>query len=287
MTKQCIIIIPIYKKSITNDEQSSLVQCCNILQNFNICFVAPKGLECFEYKKIVSPLNINYSFKFFDKAHFENIISYSKFMLDKNFYKEFLEYKYMLIYQLDAWVFRDELQEWCSKGFDYIGAPWFEGYDCAGKNSSFLAKSGNGGFSLRNIENFYKTLLTYEENFKKSKIIPMNRIYKKHGIVNFILHFFKIIERYYSKQNTYSYVFETQYEDTIIANYFETFNKNFKVATADEAIAFSFEVLPEILFEMNNNKLPFGCHAFKKYNWNFWKEYIKIQECFDKEELRR
>lgn len=281
MTKQCIIIIPIYKKSITEDEQSSLVQCCNILQKYNICFVVPEGLECSEYKKIISEFNINCSFRFFAKEHFENLVSYSKFMLDKNFYKEFLDYEYMLIYQLDAWVFRDELQKWCNKSFDYIGAPWFERYDCADNNSSFLPKSGNGGFSLRNIKNFYKTLMIYEENFKEKRIKPINKIYKKPGFINFILHFFKIVKMYYSKKNTYSYILETQNEDTVIANYFEIFNKNFKIATASEAIAFSFEVLPERLFEMNNNKLPFGCHAFKKYGWGFWKEYIYIGENID------
>lgn len=30
-----------------------------------------------------------------------------------------------MIYQLDAWVFNDELSSWCSLGYDYIGAPFF------------------------------------------------------------------------------------------------------------------------------------------------------------------
>ena len=30
----------------------------------------------------------------------------------------------MLIYQLDAYVFKDELLNWANKGYDYIGAPW-------------------------------------------------------------------------------------------------------------------------------------------------------------------
>lgn len=140
-----------------------------------------------------------------------------------------------------------------------------------------MEKSGNGGFSLRNIESFYKTLINYEENFKEKKVKTINKIYKKSGFVNFLINIFKILKMYYSKKNKFSYIFENQYEDTIIANYFEKFNKNFKVATAKEAIAFSFEVLPKRLYEMNDNKLPFGCHAFKKYNWDFWEKYIKIQ----------
>jgi hypothetical protein len=36
--------------------------------------------------------------------------------LSASFYERFLDTKYILIYQLDAFVFKDELQEWCDKG---------------------------------------------------------------------------------------------------------------------------------------------------------------------------
>ena len=35
----------------------------------------------------------------------------------------FLEYQYMLIYQLDAFVFEDKLDYFCELGYDYIGIP--------------------------------------------------------------------------------------------------------------------------------------------------------------------
>ncbi len=43
-------------------------------------------------------------------------------MMDNTFYKQFLNYEYILIYQLDAFVFKDELN-YCSQGIDYVGAP--------------------------------------------------------------------------------------------------------------------------------------------------------------------
>lgn len=278
MYKEYIIIIPIYKKNMTNDEQYSLEQCCNVLQQYEICFIAPNDLECSEYEKIISKFNVNAKFKFFEKKYFESIKSYSNFMLNKNFYKEFLEYKWMLIYQLDAWVFRDELQEWGKKGFDYVGAPWFEGYEKADDKSRFLQNSGNGGFSLRNVKKMYETIITYEENFKGKRIKSIKEVCPKTGVMKILLNIFKILKMYYSNKNTYSFVMEYQNEDASIANYFPIFNENFKVATAKEALAFSFEMLPKKLFKLNNNKLPFGCHAFKKYDWEFWKEYIDIEK---------
>jgi len=44
-------------------------------------------------------------------------------MMSPAFYDAFKAFDYILIYQLDAFVFRDELEYFCSLGYDYIGAP--------------------------------------------------------------------------------------------------------------------------------------------------------------------
>jgi 23S rRNA G2445 N2-methylase RlmL len=51
---------------------------------------------------------------------------------------------------------------------------------------------------------------------------------------------------------------------------------NFRVPNAIEAALFSFEVAPEHLFELVGNKLPFGCHAWEKYNKSFWKTQLDL-----------
>lgn len=55
--------------------------------------------------------------------HFVSVDSYNEMMLSPDFYRRFQVYDFMLIYQLDAFVFRDELDEWVAKDYDYIGAP--------------------------------------------------------------------------------------------------------------------------------------------------------------------
>jgi hypothetical protein len=56
-----------------------------------------------------------------------------------------------------------ELKFWTKfeleKGYDYIGAPWFEGFDKGSPDDDILAIAGNGGFSLRNIDGFIKAFL--------------------------------------------------------------------------------------------------------------------------------
>lgn len=44
------------------------------------------------------------------------------------------------------------------------------------------------------------------------------------------------------------------------------------------ALEFSFDNNPEYAFELNNHKLPFGCHAWDLfYSYKFWGKYITIQ----------
>ena len=63
-------------------------------------------------------------------------------------------------------------------------------------------------------------------------------------------------------------------EDYAIVKYAKYFDNGFKVAPAKVAAKFSFEVHPELLYELNNKRLPFGCHSYLKYNPEFWKKHI-------------
>jgi hypothetical protein len=47
-----------------------------------------------------------------------------------------------------------------------------------------------------------------------------------------------------------------------------------KLPNWKEALAFSIEKNPQIGIKLLGGTLPFGCHAWEKYNPNFWKKYI-------------
>ncbi|WAC01876.1 DUF5672 family protein [Lacinutrix neustonica] len=105
----------------------------------------------------------------FPKHYFETVYGYNSLMLSDAFYERFLNFKYLLIYQLDAFVFKNELLQWCEKDYDYIGAPWIASPDTLLKKmlsifnskrkrerQKIFFKVGNGGFSLRNIAKCYQ-----------------------------------------------------------------------------------------------------------------------------------
>ena len=145
------VVIPIYKEEIDELEKISLAQCRKVLRNYPIIFVAPEGRK-FSYLKLGDILVQ------FHSQYFQNGRTYSKLLLSTFFYEPFLSFDYILIYQLDAFVFYDALEEFCRLVFDYIGAAFPVSW--GNVNGQKNPRVGNGGFSLRKVEACYKLLMT-------------------------------------------------------------------------------------------------------------------------------
>ena len=80
------------------------------------------------------------------------------------------------------------------------------------------------------------------------------------------------------RNNLKHYVKNAPGEDIFWSIYVPHIFKNdiFKIADKTTAAHYSFEVLPEFLFnKVTNKKLPMGCHNWMNNNPEFWKTYIK------------
>ena len=149
MPANAAVVIPIYKQEIDELEKISLAQCRKVLGNYPIIFVAPERLK----PSYLEPGDMVVQFH---PQYFQNGRTYSQLLLSPMFYEPFLSFEYMLIYQLDAFVFYDALEEFCRLGYDYIGAPWPISW---GKSTATKTlRVGNGGFCLRKIAACYKLL---------------------------------------------------------------------------------------------------------------------------------
>lgn len=277
---KCAIVIPIYKECLSESEILSLNQCFKILGNYPIIFICQMSLDIGFYENFCKLKNIEFRIQQFDDKYFKGLAEYSKLLLDVNFYKQFIDYEYILIYQLDAWVFKDKLIEWCDKGYDYIGAPWFEGYDKPEPDAKLLPEAGNGGFSLRKVSSIIKTLsLSFPMKYAKNWRETYDTFKKRHLISNVLNIPILLWKRYGIKNLAYFFFKDTQmYEDFVFAKITPRINKNFKVATPKEAMFFSFEVNPSKLYEMSHKTLPFGCHAWEKYEPEFWTNFINSEK---------
>jgi hypothetical protein len=247
------VIIPVYKEQINDNEIISLEQCVKILNNHPIIFITSKNLDTSFYEGFCKQ-KVNFLVKRFDDFYFEGIMGYNRLMLSASFYKAFIDYKFILIHQLDAYVFKDDLEYWCSQGYDYIGAPhlphqnranevqFLKGYskfinffNGIFRTNHKISNVGNGGFSLRKTKTFYRMLKILKPQVSKWGANNEDGFFKYWG--NILYPFFKL--------------------------------------PPDEiALRFSIEISPKESLAQIENTLPFGCHAFEKYDWETWKSYI-------------
>lgn len=261
----CAIIIPIYKTVLNQYELASFKQVLRVLDQYPLYIITHNKLDISEYLKVSKQIRV----EFFDEFYFSSIYGYNNLCLTYNFYSRFSNYKYMLIYQLDAYVFYDNLEYWCNKGYDYIGAPWFKDFGTHEEGKE-LWEVGNGGFSLRKVDYFLK-LLSYRHPLSK-------RLDKKNGTKAFIkslakrLGYHSTINWYISQNlSTNEDLFYSVYLNNII----ELNDLKIKKPSISEAMYFSFEKSPSYLYNICK-KLPFGCHAFQKNEYEkFWQQFIK------------
>lgn len=250
------IIIPIYSDHLKDSESVSLRQCIKVLSAYPISFIKPRRLEL----KNISKKYPEISIETFDDNYFKSVESYNRLMLSSSFYERFSDFEYILIYQLDAYVFRDELKEWCQKGYDYIGAPWIPrglfwknirdnlnkliGNNKREVSKTLYYKVGNGGFSLRKVNSFHK-ITSSEKDLIHSYLYPED------------------------KNNKFLA------EDVFWALEPHRRGYKFSIPNYKEALLFSFDKYPRECFQISQT-IPFGCHAWdRKKALPFWENYIK------------
>jgi hypothetical protein len=271
--KKVVVAIPVYKREPSELEMFSFARALNVLGNHPICLFYPQGLDLKVYQKKASELKKDLQVKVFAEKYFAGIDGYNELMLSYDFYHSFAQYEYMLLYQLDAFVFEDRLLEWCDKGYDYIGAPWFYSND-VNYQSTELVATGNGGFSLRKIAAILKAIhiKPYHSWAEAKHFVATNKM----GALKRSIYSGKIISHLW---------FGLYQKNPLLRNYphnedlfwsFDAVNayKNFKVPSPETALDFAFEGNPRYCYQMNNNCLPFGCHAWYKYDVAFWSQFI-------------
>lgn len=270
ITNLVTVVIPIYKENLSDNEALSFEQCCKVLGRYEISLVFPSGLCLREYEYYLDKYQVFFNKYSFDPIYFAGVEGYNKLLLSVDFYLSFVNYQYILIYQLDAFVFRDELEYWCSKGYDYIGAPWFKRI-WRFKYSKNLRAIGNGGFSLRKVQSCIN-VLKYNGKFK-----PLRYFFTFHNAVFLKLKKMPLKNwRSLKIENSVDFFvsINRKTEDQFWSLDTQNAYIDFKVAPIREGIKFAFECYPSYLMKLNSGNLPFGCHAWERYELEFWKKYI-------------
>jgi hypothetical protein len=272
---QVIIVIPVYKTIPNLSESISIQQCFKILPNYPVAFIHPKKLDTTNYQNLARNANISFHLEEFEPAYFKDVHGYNNLLLSTTVYKRFATYKYILIYQLDCFVFRDELSVWCAKDYDYIGAPWIK-YNKT-KNTYEFDGVGNGGFSLRKVSSHLRALRTYRPLYPVNELMEWYKAFNITGKITrfpqLLLKLLGLQDNIWTPLNRFS-----ENEDFFWGYYVPKACRWFRVPYEMEAMKFGFEEAPAYLYELNDQQLPFGCHAWEKYDPGFWRPFIKTNQ---------
>ncbi len=284
----CIVVIPVYKDVPSTSERASIRQTFRVLGKHDIVFVTHEGCRLDEYRKIVEGEHGTLRTEFFDKGYFDSTAHYSDLCFSEAFYLRFKDHDYMLICQTDAWVFRDELDYWCSQNYDYIGAPIYFPYNEKRFTRIFFG-IGNGGFCLRKISHCLKVV---RHNRKKTFLKPraLTRMYWYYFLYNeaFTSNILKrlalvgkVVAKCFGISNTTGYFIQNHINEDMLFGTWAAQSwglADCRIPDELNAARFSMELNAPTLYNQLGDKLPFGCHAFEKWNYlDFWKEHITLE----------
>ncbi len=270
MKGKAAILIISHKEKLSQYEKISLRQCIKVLGKYPIFFICPEGLNTEDYDEFLNSAK----FDFIAPKWQSTYKNFNRLKIEPFLYKRYSKFQYILYYEPDAFVFKDDLDHWMKQGYDYVGAPWFEGWSKAEEGAPFSGV-GNGGFSLRNVQSALKVLNRFSY-IKSPKEVIRNHLNSNES--NPLKKLYRILKNLTVSNNTFHLFNDFPKHEDLFWGYYA--NRNFgwfKVPSPEEALLFGMEMYPSRTFELNNNQLPFGCHAWWRYDLDFWRPFIEAE----------
>jgi hypothetical protein len=239
--KKVIVLIPIYKDQLDPLERYSLDHSLEVLSGREVIFIGATNLDRQYYLKYY----IKIPHLAFEPPYFQTIVGYNQLFLSPSFYKRWNRYDFILILQTDAIVLRDDLDFWCEQPFDYVGAPWPDGYELLVNLGRFEGDNGkrvrvtvgNGGLSLRRVQKCIALLEEFPEAV---------------GMFD-----------------------QTGSSEDLFFSVMASLSNDFVVPNEVTASRFSLELKPSYYFAVNGGQLPMGGHAWWKYEPEFWRPHLR------------
>jgi len=259
--EKCQVLVPVYR-ALNEKEKLRVAHNISMLEDRPAALIGPVGERqlieelCSELsretgREITSAL--------FDNHHFQSVSGYNALLMSRAFFERFAGYEYILICQHDALVLSNALAPWLETGYAFVGAPHVAGFHNPERPLKFL-KSLNGGFSLRRVEDVLKVIdnvVLQRRNFVLRVMESTGALAARNAI-------------FASKRLPIIPLRKSLNEDMFWSETAPSMFEWYRTPPPEEAARFAFEVCPVDLFEITGHRLPFGCHAFEKYDREFW-----------------
>lgn len=269
--KRVAIMVPLPSPQLSADEEISMRQLRKHLDGYEKFLLVPKGM----------PVDLDgFSVLELDRRHFGSAANHNRMLYRTDFWENFAQYEYVLMYHLDALVFSDQLREWCDRGLDYIGSPFLR---CADAPWVRTERVGNGGFALYRVPSVLKVLwnrfaddpsryfhdrfwrqIEFQRNLLRPVRAAMPAWLKGRATAPLRSGLQKLDHTEVSERGN----------DLFWSDQAKRYFPEFQVASLEDGLAFSFEMEPRRCFERTGGRMPFGCHAFGRYDRAFWEEHV-------------
>ena len=259
MASRHAVVIPVYRTTLSAAERFSVQTTVSVMAAHDIYLAGPASRRG-QFDHLVDARGAPLPYVAFADDYFTSIAGYNRLLLSRRFYEAFSRYGHILVSQTDALTLRDELDDWSARGYSYVGAPWYVGYTTPVLPLRFLGV-GNGGFSLRCVADFLR-VLSHPRVFRNPLMAHWPGSWKSNA--------YRFLRDYHALVTPNRQFNLKVNEDVFWGMFVPRQCSFFRVAPIDEAVAFAFEAYPDFLFERNGRQLPFGCHAWERYDRDFW-----------------
>lgn len=256
-TTSVAIVVPVPRQELKDVEEVSLRHLVGVLSHYDRYLAVPRSLDLrrpgFEIVR-------------FPDAAFASVATYSRLLLDPDFYRPFAGYEHLLVYQLDCLVFCDRLPAFCRMDFAYIGAPWLRSREDPAKGFS---RVGNGGLSLRRVAAALRVLDPRRGRPRAATVLARLLLSREPLTLRRKLSVAREVARGVSwYRSRYSLN-----EDHFWSDRAPLFDPSFRVADIRTGLAFSFDMAPRYCYE-RSGRLPFGCHGWYRRDPDFWSRHL-------------
>jgi hypothetical protein len=196
--------------------------------------------------------------------------AYSRMMISPLVFNALEGYTHMILHEPDAIVLSDDIDYWCNQPFDYIGAPWFEGWEQPAADAPLIGV-GNLGFSLHRLAASRRvtgsSLRWHPYSAAAHNLfggLKGDRARLRLGMIGLGS----------GGRLEGAYKLFAGHCDAFWSIVVPNTDKKFRIPPAKIAIRFAWEVCPSRCMKICGGRLPFGIHGWFKYDFGFLRPHL-------------
>lgn len=271
-----VVVVPTHLERLDDVLAATLLHNALQLSEYKLEIVLPESCDPMWYLAFFAEHGIQGSVRQVAPKYFGSPAAVNRMGTDSDFYRMYLEFEYILICHLDAWVFRDRLAYWMDLGYDFIGAPLFLPQNGHASFMRRMAPFGcNGGLSLRRVARCIHVLDTFQPGIGPWRFTQALLFLARNRQWGFIFILYRLmrllLQDWRGTREKYNI-----YEDVFFTVIAPLCGNSISLPPASTALRFACEVnYPLIQKEVLGLEPPLGIHGYDKYVEADYLDYVR------------